>query len=1121
LEETPETTPDPRITPLADMHLRTLTLLALALITFAALPADPPPKPYQAKVEPASGEAGRAALAIRVPKGFRLDLWAAEPLLANPVVFSIDHKGRVYVAESFRVQQGVTDIRGHMDWLDEDLSSRTVEDRVALMRRRLGKRFAETAVHSERIRLVEDTTGRGTADRATVFAEGFNRPQDGIAAGVLARGDTVWYACIPDLWRLRDRKGTGKADERQVLHTGYGVHINFYGHDLHGLVMGPDGKLYFSIGDRGLNVKSGGKHHFYPDTGCVLRCNPDGSDLEVFATGLRNPQELAFDNHGNLFTCDNNSDSGDRARVVYVVEGGDSGWRIGYQFDGSQGSRGPWNAERLWHPPHEGQPAWIVPPVANLADGPSGLTYYPGVGLPPRYENHFFVADFRGAANMSGIRSFTCKPKGAGFELTDPHQFVWGVLATDVDFGPDSAMYISDWVHGWGLTGKGRIWKVSDPERAKDAVGAEVKKLLSEGMASRSVAKTVKLLEHVDRRVRLEAQFALAQRGKTSIEAFAGVLKTGKSRLAKLHALWGLGQLGRAERSALKAALPSLGDADAEVRAQAANVLGEGKVDAATQPLRKLLKDAEPRVRFFAAQALGNLGKAEAFDGLIAMARENADRDPYLRHAAVQGLAGIADAKLLQAASGDASPAVRRAVLLAQRRLGSPDVARFLDDADPSLLAEAARAIHDVPIDAAMPRLAALCARRGLSEPVGYRVLNARFRSGKAEDARAVARFAARGGEREPLRVEAVRLLGMWARPPVRDRVMGVARPLPAAGRAGAAEAMRADLDGIFAGPPKLRREASRVVARLGVKEAGPKLLDLVADARNPADVRVETLRALASLKDERLHKAVALALADREPGVRAEARRVLAGVDPAAALPVLEEALAKGTAWERQQAFAVLGAMKSDKSDSVLAKWLDHLVAGKVAPDSRLDLVEAAEKRGSPALKQKLGQYEAARPKDEPFGRYRDSLEGGDAEAGKRIFLHKAELSCLRCHKANGDGTGEVGPDLTGIGSKQNREYLLESIVHPNKQIAKGYETVDVVLVTGKIRSGVLKSESAKELRLMTAEGELIVIPTGQIEERRSGKSAMPDDLVKHLSRKEMRDLVEFLASLKEAPKK
>ena len=115
----------------------------------------------------------------------------------------------------------------------------------------------------------------------------------------------------------------------------------------------------------------------------MLRCNPDGTELEVFATGLRNPQELAFDEFGNLFTGDNNSDSGDKARWVYLVEGGDSGWRIGYQFIAGPISRGPWNEEKLWYPAFDGQAAYIVPPIANIADGPSGLAYDPGVSLLP------------------------------------------------------------------------------------------------------------------------------------------------------------------------------------------------------------------------------------------------------------------------------------------------------------------------------------------------------------------------------------------------------------------------------------------------------------------------------------------------------------------------------------------------------------------------------------------------------------------------------------------------------------------------------------------------------------------------------------------------------------------
>ena len=208
--------------------------------------------------------------------------------------------------------------------------------------------------------------------------------------------ETSTTPAFPGLWKLRDTRGDGRADERKLLHDGYGVHVGFLGHDLHGLKFGPDGRLYFSIGDRGFNVTTfDGKTLAVPDTGSVLRCNPDGTELEVFATGLRNPQELAFDQYGNLFTGDNNSDSGDRARWVYLVEGGDSGWRIGYQFLEAPYTRGPWNEEKLWYPSFAGQAAYIVPPIANLADGPSGLAYDPGVSLlPAAVQEPFFPGRF-------------------------------------------------------------------------------------------------------------------------------------------------------------------------------------------------------------------------------------------------------------------------------------------------------------------------------------------------------------------------------------------------------------------------------------------------------------------------------------------------------------------------------------------------------------------------------------------------------------------------------------------------------------------------------------------------------------------------------------------------------
>ena len=106
--------------------------------------------------------------------------------------------------------------------------------------------------------------------------------------------------------------------------------------------------------------------------------------------------------------------------------------------------------------------------------------------------------------------------------------------------------------------------------------------------------------------------------------------------------------------------------------------------------------------------------------------------------------------------------------------------------------------------------------------------------------------------------------------------------------------------------------------------------------------------------------------------------------------------------------------------------------------------------------------------------------------------------------------------PTSAGIGGKQKREYLLESIVDPNKQIAQGFETVVLTLTNGNVVSGILKGEDAKEVKLMTAEGQLLTVPKAKIDERARGKSAMPEDVVKHLSKRDLRDLVEFLANLK-----
>ena len=689
-----------------------LSFVLSACIGRGALGAAPqPPEELPAPL--------RALHAMKIPDGFESALWAAEPIVMDPVAFCIDEQGRVYVAESFRQEVGVEDNRNQPYWLLDDLASQTVQDRLRMYEKWAHKRpsgMEHYTSNEDRVRLLIDTDGDGRADVSHLFADGFNEPLDGTAAGVIARDGNVYLTNIPNLWLLRDEDGDDQADIRTSLHTGFGVRIALRGHDMHGLVWGPDGRLYWSIGDRGYHLQlPDGRVLHSPDSGAVFRCNPDGSELEVVHHGLRNPQELAFDQYGNLFTGDNNSDAGDRARLVYIVEGGETGWSMNYQTLEGDNLRGPWNQEGIWELRHEKQPAWILPPIDHITAGPSGIVYYPGAGLPERYSGHFFLCDFRGGNDNSQIVSFAVEPDGAGFRMVDAHTFVSSVLATDVDFGYDGKMYIADWGAGWVHNYEGRIYTVWHPESRAEPVVAEGGRLFREGFAHRGEAELLQLLSHRDMRVRLRAQYALAERGEAAAVELCNLAHESTYQLARLHAIWALGMMARHVKPPIDdpshpmaRILDLLDDDDAEVRAQTARTIGDVRFAPAGERLVDALRDDSPRVRYFAAMALGRLQHRDAIDDLITMIWENGDRDVYLRHAGVMALYWMDDLDRVLEYIADESPAIRLAVLLVLRRAGDPRLADFLADPHERLVTEAARAINDLPIDAATAALATL-----------------------------------------------------------------------------------------------------------------------------------------------------------------------------------------------------------------------------------------------------------------------------------------------------------------------------------------------------------------------------------------------------------------------------
>jgi len=861
---------------------------------------------------------------LTLVKGIEAHLWADEKQLANPTAICFDDQNRLYVAETmrFRVGGGI-DNRAAMFLYFDDIKSTQVSDRTALYAK-YKDRFAKDyfTKYAERVSVLEDTSGKGKCDKTTIFADGFNDPLDGPAAGISWRDGKIQLACIPNIWELPDANGDLVADKKDILFTGFGVRVSISGHDLHGLIWGPDGKLYWSHGDRGFNVKSReGEQFVSPGAGGVMRCNADGSQLELIYHGLRNPEELAFDEFGNLFTCDNNADIGDASRLVYILEGGSNGWSMGCQmlsygkfaeYAGLPGRQpNPWMVEGLWKKRFEDQPYWTLPPVDLITNGPCGLAYNPGTGLNESYKNHFFVVDYTAGSN-SGVHAFKAEEDGAGFKMTHAHHFVWGIPATDVAFGYDGKVYITDYMGGWNETvrSKGRVITVQDNDELKKPVIAEIKKLFADGFKQRSVEELTGLLKHVDMRVRTRAQWELAAHGADGFKALSAAASSSDNLLARVHGVWGLGQMAKAEPKATDVLISLLGDKEPRVREQAAKTLGDrigDKSISATAEMGAkfvpLLKDESARVRCFAAITLGKMHHKAALPALVEMIKENDEKDVYLRHAGMMGLSGCADAAALQPLITDSSRALRIAVLLSLRRLNDPSVAAFLNDADPHIYMETVRAIYDTPIIAAMPRLCADLKRHmdTASEPAQgkmsqltyLRLLNANARYGTPENAAFLAEFAAKSNAPEEFRIAALGMLEKWEQPTDVDPIMGQYRPVARRDKALIRETMKSALQNILEnGKDTLLAKASMLAASVGLALPEKMLWTNLEDGKAVEALRVECLRQLTDKKDPKLNSVIPKLLTDGNEGVRLAALDAFIQLDPAAGIASAREIL-------------------------------------------------------------------------------------------------------------------------------------------------------------------------------------------------------------------------------------
>src|SRR5690554_3198657 len=474
--------------------------------------------------------------------GLNISLWAPDSLVADPISIDIDENGHLYYSRTNRRRVSEFDIRNHPDWEIESLKLQSVEDRRAFIRRIFAPEnsdknqwfpdingdgshdWRDLTVEKEHVYRLEDTDGDGVADLSQLVVEDFHEEITDVAGGVMINEGDLYVGVAPDLWRLKDTNGDGIFNEKTSISHGYGVHIGFGGHNMSGITMGPEGRIYWSIGDIAFNgTDLEGREWKYPNQGVIVRSNPDGSDFEVFASGLRNVHEFAFDEYANLISVDNDGDhGGERERLVYLVNGSDTGWRTNWQFgkyrDPLNNTYKVWMEEGLHKPRFEGQAAYITPTIANYINGPTGMVYNPGTALSPRWKNTFFVVEFVGNPSRSGIHAFKLNPKGAGFELAETNKILGGILPTGLDFGPDGSLFVADWIDGWGTKDSGRVWKLDDEEGSSWEERAQTKELVGQDFTAKASEDLDLLLKNPDMRIRRKAQFELAKRGEEGAE---------------------------------------------------------------------------------------------------------------------------------------------------------------------------------------------------------------------------------------------------------------------------------------------------------------------------------------------------------------------------------------------------------------------------------------------------------------------------------------------------------------------------------------------------------------------------------------------------------------------------
>jgi putative membrane-bound dehydrogenase-like protein len=912
----------------------------------------------------------------------------------------------------------------------------------------------------DRIRVFDDFGPDGRARRVTTFADGFKNGM-GLAFGP---SGALYFATRARIMILEDRDGDDVADERREI-----VKLDTpgdYPHNgLSGFAFDAFDNVYFGFGENlgapykligsdGTTLSGGG------EGGNIYRCRPDGTKLARVATGFWNPFHLTFDAFGRLFAVDNDPDSRPPCRLLHIIPGGD----YGYRFRNGRKGLHPFTA---WN----GELPGTLPMVAGTGEAPSGIVAYESDGLPAEYRGDLIVTSWGDHV----IQRFKLAERGASFS-SRAETFVRGpdnFYPVGIAIAPDGSLVVTDWADkSYPLHGKGRIWRIRTKDRpAADGIRANA-------LAASDTPALKRLLGHARVDVRRAAAHLLSTRGKDGRAALADALQHDPEPRARVGALWSLAQsdtdLGQPRWMA------ATNDSNVAVSGEATRLFVETGWDRVDWDLDRPGSQLHPFVelqRLLGTRTMLNNTAARVRVARILVGSE----DPFLGAAAIDVLIRCTDLEQLLPLTKASDVRTRTNAVIALRRSmwnqAQQQLPRLLEDADPDVRRAAIQWVAEERIAELEPMV-----HRAAAQPPVTRELFESFLA--AEEMLS-------GIKRQPTDEPAgedlvAKMVGDDAQPPkIRALAMRMLRPNHPTLKIDVLRGLLADED------DALRYEATRSLS-LRADDASQSLLrELVAGPRTD----LQRLWAIVGLG----HSAASseetrrlLIEAVRLPGVELDALRSLRG-----ALNAESDANAIVTLWSRSEKEPANSNRRDLAESIVFALSTDARAGGKSLPDS------LAAATGSRPQNENEWRAELARP--------------GDAAAGERVFFHPRGPRCFACHRVNGRGD-VAGPDLSVIGSTLDRDKIVRSILSPSSDIAPQYTPWLIATRSGQIFTGIILQDDPRgALTLADSQGRTVVVPAADIEDRRAQtRSIMPDNLIDQMTRRECRDLVEFLSNLR-----